>query len=139
MYERGQLEKDHLKLIPVKGNENPKFSIFCDGNKVKDIMESLIDNAIKFCKEGDYINIIIRTDQNNKVEISITDSGEGIKNDELPYIFDRYYKGKNYSESTGLGLAIVKKIIDLHNSVIRVTSQPGKGTAFTFYLPVAAA
>ena len=88
---------------------------------------------------NDFINIVIRTDQNGKVEISVTDSGEGIKSDELPYIFDRYYKGKNYSESTGLGLAIVKKIIDLHHSVIRVTSQPGKGTAFTFHLPVVAA
>jgi signal transduction histidine kinase len=73
------------------------------------------------------------------VEISVADSGEGIKPDELPYIFDRYYKGKNYSESTGLGLAIVKKIIDLHQSVIHVSSQPGKGTAFSFHLPLAVA
>ncbi len=102
------------------------------------ILQNLIDNAIKFCKEGDYINIVIRSEANGKVEISIADSGEGIKPDELPYIFERYYKGKQYSESTGLGLAIVKKIIDLHHSDIQVFSQPGKGTSFLFHLPTIA-
>jgi len=54
----------------------------------------------------------------------------------LPYIFERYYRGKKYSESTGLGLAIVKKIIDLHQTSIYVTSQSGKGTTFSFTLPM---
>jgi signal transduction histidine kinase len=71
-----------------------------------------------------------------EVEIKITDSGEGIHQDELPFIFERYYKNKKYSESTGLGLAIVKKIIDLHSTRINVFSQVGKGTSFTFSLPV---
>ncbi len=102
------------------------------------VLQNLIDNAIKFCREGDYINIVIGSVLHGKVEISIADSGEGIKHDELPYIFERYYKGKQYSESTGLGLAIVKKIIDLHHSEIQVFSQPGKGTSFLFHLPVIA-
>lgn len=100
------------------------------------VLQNLIDNAIKFCKEGDFININIRPDVPGKVEITIADSGEGISQDELPFIFERYYKGKKYSESTGLGLAIVKKIIDLHQTDIRVMSQPGKGTSFTFTLPI---
>jgi len=100
------------------------------------VLQNLIDNAIKFCKEGDYINIDIRQDVPGKVKISIADSGEGIEHDELPYIFERYYKGKKYSESTGLGLAIVKKIIDLHQTNIYVSSQPGKGTTFSFTLPL---
>jgi len=130
-------QKKGISINAFLPTENP--IIEADILLIDRVLQNLIDNAIKFCKEGDYINIIIRTDQNNKVEISVTDSGEGIKSEELPFIFDRYYKGKNYSESTGLGLAIVKKIIDLHHSVIRVTSQPGKETAFTFLLPVAAA
>jgi len=129
-------QKKGISINAFLPNENP--IVEADILLIDRVLQNLIDNAIKFCKEGDFINIIIRTDQYSKVEISVTDSGEGIKSDELPYIFDRYYKGKNYNESTGLGLAIVKKIIDLHHSVIRVTSQPGKGTAFTFYLPVAA-
>lgn len=100
------------------------------------VLQNLIDNAIKFCKEGDYINIDIRSIIPGKIKISIADTGEGIGHDELPYIFDRYYKGKKYSESTGLGLAIVKKIIDLHQTEIEVSSQLGKGTIFSFTLPM---
>ncbi|BBE19037.1 phosphate regulon sensor protein PhoR [Aquipluma nitroreducens] len=99
------------------------------------VLQNLIDNAIRFCREGDYINIEIISVEEGKIEIKIADSGEGINADELPFIFERYYKGKKYSESTGLGLAIVKKIIDLHHSDIQVFSQPGKGTTFTFQLP----
>lgn len=120
-------------FLPV---ENP--IVEADITLIDRVLQNLIDNAIKFCKEGDYINIIIQTNQDGKVEISVKDSGEGIKPDELPFIFERYYKGKQYSESTGLGLAIVKRIIDLHHSVINVTSHPGSGTAFTFQLPVLA-
>ena len=100
------------------------------------VLQNLIDNAIRFCREGDYINIEIHSGEEGKIEIKIADSGEGINADELPFIFERYYKGKKYSESTGLGLAIVKKIIDLHHSDIQVFSLPGKGTTFTFQLPV---
>lgn len=100
------------------------------------VLQNLIDNAIKFCSEGDTISVDIRQDTAGKIRISISDSGKGISSDELPYIFERYYKGKKYSDSTGLGLAIVKKIIDLHKSSINVTSHPGKGTVFSFVLPV---
>ena len=100
------------------------------------VLQNLIDNAIKFCREGDYINIEIKPELSGQVLISIADSGEGIHKDELPYIFERYYKGKKYSDSTGLGLAIVKKIIDLHKTDIQVISQQGKGTSFFFQLPV---
>jgi signal transduction histidine kinase len=99
------------------------------------VLQNLIDNALKFCKEGDFINIEIRQETNEKVEVSIADSGEGISPDELPYIFDRYSKAKDLSESTGLGLAIVKEIIELHKTDIKVFSQPGNGTSFLFYLP----
>jgi signal transduction histidine kinase len=100
------------------------------------VLQNLIDNAIRFCNEGDYINIKVSHEKNGKVEISISDSGEGISPDELPYIYDRYYKGKKYSDGTGLGLAIVKKIIDLHNTSIIVSSKPGKGATFSFTLPI---
>jgi signal transduction histidine kinase len=100
------------------------------------VLQNLIDNAIKFCREGDYINIEIKPELPGKVLISIADSGEGIHQDELPFIFERYYKGKKYSDSTGLGLAIVKKIIDLHQTDIHVISLQGKGTSFFFQLPV---
>ncbi len=103
---------------------------------IERVLQNLIDNALRFCKEGDYINIDIRPDIPGKIKITIADTGEGIKHDELPYIFERYYKAKKYTDSTGLGLAIVKKIIDLHHTDISVSSQPGKGTVFSFTLPI---
>lgn len=103
---------------------------------IERVLQNIMDNAIKFCKEGDFITIDIHPKGEEKIEVTIADSGEGIHKDELPYIFERYYKGKKYSDSTGLGLAIVKKIMDLHHESIQVKSQLGKGSEFSFLLPV---
>jgi signal transduction histidine kinase len=99
------------------------------------VLQNLIDNAIRFSCEGD--TVTIEVDQNNEreVEISINDSGKGIDPNDLPHIFERYYKGSD-NKSSGLGLAIVKKIIDLHNSKIEVESRPHEGTTFRFSLAV---
>ncbi len=101
------------------------------------VLQNLIDNAIRFCKEGDYINIEVERGDNQHVKLSIADSGEGINKESLPFIFERYYKGDEYKQSSGLGLAIVKRIMDLHHSTIEVQSVKGKGTRFTFDLPIA--
>ena len=101
------------------------------------VLQNLIDNAVRFCKEGDYINIEIRPGSDQMIRLSIADSGAGIEKDALPHIFERYYKGDDYKQSSGLGLAIVKRIIDLHKTRIEVQSIKGKGTTFSFTLPEA--
>ncbi|WP_372931976.1 sensor histidine kinase [Mariniphaga sediminis] len=103
------------------------------------VLQNLIDNALKFCKEGDTVNIEIDPKKQDWVEVKVADSGQGIKQEDLPNVFQRYYKGRNDHGSTGLGLAIVQKIIELHRSQIKVFSQYGKGTTFVFDLPVATA
>ncbi len=108
-----------------------------DLSLINRVLQNLIDNAIKFCREGDSIRIEIDTNEPEKVEVRVVDSGPGIKKEDLPNVFHRYFKGGNDEHSTGLGLAIVKKIIDLHHSNIQVSSQYGKGTQFTFDLPKA--
>jgi len=110
-----------------------------DISMINRVLQNLNDNAMKFCKEGDTINIEIDPKKTEWVEVRVADSGQGIKQEDLPNLFQRYYKGRNEdnTSSTGLGLAIVKKIIDLHNSQIKVFSQYGKGTTFVFDLPVA--
>ncbi|MCF8371493.1 MAG: HAMP domain-containing histidine kinase [Bacteroidales bacterium] len=112
-------------------------AVIADISLIDRVLQNLIDNAVKFCRENDFINIELETSDPDKVKISIADTGMGISQEELPSIFERYYKGKSYQESTGLGLAIVKKIMDLHETEIKVKSQPGVGTTFTFELPVA--
>jgi signal transduction histidine kinase len=101
------------------------------------VLQNLIDNAIRFCKEGDTINIELKSAQTGDVNITISDTGAGIPQDHLPHIFERYFRKDERGGSSGLGLAIVKRIIDLHESSIDVKSVVGKGTSFQFALPVA--
>ena len=101
------------------------------------VLQNLIDNAIRFCKEGDTINIDLNLLEADKVKVTITDTGAGIAQDHLPHIFERYFRKDERGGSSGLGLAIVKRIIDMHDSSIRVKSTLGKGTSFWFALPVA--
>jgi signal transduction histidine kinase len=101
------------------------------------VLQNLIDNAIRFCREGDTINIELQPAVSGKVNITIADTGAGIPHDHLPHIFERYFKNDERGGSSGLGLAIVKRIIDLHESTIDVKSTMGKGTSFRFSLPVA--
>ncbi|MBT6007616.1 MAG: HAMP domain-containing histidine kinase, partial [Prolixibacteraceae bacterium] len=108
-----------------------------DISMINRVLQNLIDNAMKFCNEGDTINIEIDPKRPEKVEIKVADSGQGIKPEDLPNVFQRYYKGGYNQQSTGLGLAIVKKIAELHNTEVTVFSQYGKGTTFTFDLPIA--
>ncbi len=108
-----------------------------DISLINRVLQNLIDNAMKFCREGDSIRIEIDAKEPEKVEVRVIDSGPGIKAEDLSNVFQRYFKGRNDEHGTGLGLAIVKKIIDLHNSQINVFSQYGKGAQFVFDLPTA--
>jgi signal transduction histidine kinase len=101
------------------------------------VLQNLIDNAIRFCREGDTINIELESEGARKVQVTIADTGAGIAQDHLPHIFERYFRKDERGGSSGLGLAIVKRIIDLHQSSIDVRSTLGKGTSFRFSLPVA--
>ena len=101
------------------------------------VFQNIMDNAIKYCNANDVVTIELEL-LRNAVKVKISDTGRGISEEELPYIFTRYYKGnkaKNFN-STGLGLAIVKKILDLHKSKIEVFSKINQGTRFEFQLPL---
>ncbi len=137
MYEKEQLEKDHLKLIPVLGNVHPKFSIVCDGNKIKDIMESLIDNAIKFTEEGE-IEYGYQMLGNSEIEFFVRDTGIGIPPDQFTKIFDRFYqidlRIKRTYGGSGIGLSIASDFAKILGSTIKVESTLGKGSKFTFII-----
>ena len=105
-----------------------------DISKIDRVVQNLIDNAIKFTDPNGTITLGLKVNENKQVEVSISDTGIGIKKEEIPHIFDRYYKGKSKG-STGLGLAIVKKIVELHQTTISVDSALNKGSSFSFLLP----
>lgn len=112
--------------------------ITADEERVAQVMVNLISNAIKYTKEGDDINIHVSEDKENVI-ISISDTGIGIPKEELPYVFERFYRAdKSRNRKTGgagIGLAIVKTIVEAHKGGITVDSEQGKGTTFTIQLP----
>ena len=103
------------------------------------LMYNLIDNAIKFTENGGKISFNIKLDSNNFI-FRIENTGKGIPEVELPYLFERFYKvdksRSSNKESTGLGLYIVKTIIKNHGGVITVSSVENQFTAFEFTLPI---
>ena len=109
--------------------------VYVDIALIDRVFQNIIDNALRHTEEGDVINLEINPGAKH-VEVRITDTGEGIKEVELPHIFDRYKRGRATGEGGGLGLAIVKKILELHEAPISVASKLKEGTTFRFELPV---
>lgn len=113
--------------------------VSADMSKIQQVLYNLIDNAIKFSNMDSSITIET-TEKNDKVFISVKDTGIGIPKDSIKKIWERFYKtdlsrGKD-KRGTGLGLAIVKEIISAHNENINVISTEGVGTEFIFTLPM---
>jgi GAF domain-containing protein len=113
-----------------------------DERKIKQILLNLLSNAVKFTPEGGRIGIDARQ-SDGSVEISVTDTGVGIAPEDQPKIFEEFRQvGSDYAhkaEGTGLGLTLAKKFVELHGGKIWVTSEAGKGSKFTFTLPLAVA
>lgn len=128
-------EEKGIRLTVNTGKNLPQ--VYADLALIDRVMQNLIENAIKFCGEGDEIEVELTAEQ-DRVRVIVSDTGPGIAPNDIPLIFERYHRGENAQKgsSTGLGLAIVKKIIDLHNSTIEVASTLGNGTEFRFYLPI---
>jgi two-component system phosphate regulon sensor histidine kinase PhoR len=111
--------------------------VYGDKQRLSQVLINLIDNAIKYGRDNGKVLVELNT-ENKKVEVVIEDNGPGIPQEQLPRIFERFYKvDKSRTREvggTGLGLAIVKHILNAHDSTINVTSKMDKGTRFTFHL-----
>lgn len=110
-----------------------------DPERMKQVFSNLINNALKFCGEDKTVNVIVKR-KGRHVLCQVQDHGVGIPPDELPHIWERYYKASsNMVRSTtgsGLGLSIVKEILSLHNANYGVDSALGEGTTFWFELDI---
>ena len=106
---------------------------------IQRVLENLVRNAIRFTPENGEI-ILSVSKRPSSVAVSVSDTGCGIPDDQIPMIFERYYTASDeenpFSGSSGLGLAIVKRILDLHDSQVTVISQIDTGTTFEFELPI---
>lgn len=117
--------------------EEEGICVNADADAIERVLYNLVHNAIKFTPENGRIKITTRT-QKDKVLVAVKDNGTGIEKEDLDMIWERFYKtDKSRSRDktgTGLGLAIVRNIINEHGQQIRVESEPGKGTEFSFTL-----
>ncbi|UZR97250.1 sensor histidine kinase [Chondrinema litorale] len=110
-------------------------TVYADLSMIERVLQNLMDNAIKYTPEHGKVELKLRENSTEDIEIQIRNTGAGIPESELPNIFDRYYKGAHHSGSTGLGLAIVKNILDIHEAPIKVSSMINQYTDFSFSLP----
>ncbi len=112
--------------------------IQADRNSMEEIFTNLISNAIKYTPQGGKVSVRV-SEAGGFVKAVVTDTGIGIKIEDLPRIFDKFYRVKTTETrqiiGTGLGLSIVKSIVDAHLGTISVESEVGKGTTFTVLLP----
>lgn len=123
------LEQDIIKEIPY---------VLADGNRMEQIFFNLLDNAIRYTIKG-FIRVNIYKDSSHVI-IKIADTGLGIPKEELPYVFERFYRvEKSRSREfggTGLGLAIVKKLVELQDGHIEIESKVNRGTTFIVKFPI---
>ncbi len=120
--------------------ENNNIQAVFDEEKIKKICINLISNAVKFTLKGGQISLQIKQTANHHIQIIVTDTGIGIPEKDLPYIFNRFYQVDHSDtrlyEGTGIGLAITKELAELHSGAITVEKNTiGKGTQFMFEFP----
>jgi len=102
------------------------------------LLINLLDNAIKYNRAGGRVEVALEAKDSGAL-VSVKDTGVGIREEDIPRIFERFYRGHADDEAdiggTGLGLSLCKKFVELHGGNIGVESEPGKGSVFTFFLP----
>jgi len=111
-----------------------------DADQLKQVLVALLDNALKYTPYEGTISLSLTTDERFAI-VKVSDTGIGISPDDLPHIFERFYRADRTRSrergGSGLGLAIVQSIVQEHQGTIEVESTPGRGSTFTLSLPLA--
>jgi two-component system sensor histidine kinase ResE len=133
-------------IVLTKSKDDPALQLeAADGDRLEQVLTNLMDNAFRHTAPGASITLDatrVEAPKGDWLEIKVADEGQGIPHEDLPYIFERFYKAdkarkRESSSGTGLGLAIVKNLVEAHGGKIQAVSSPGEGTTFTIKLPVA--
>ncbi|HEY4313566.1 MAG TPA: ATP-binding protein [Pirellulales bacterium] len=133
--ERGvDLHFGRFESLPVRG----------DAQRLQQVVNNLIDNAVKFTQSGGSVTVDLSHDRDRaRAIVQVRDTGMGIPSDDLPHVFERFYRGdksrqrENQPGGTGLGLSICQSIVQAHGGKMEIQSTLGKGTTATVYLPAA--
>ncbi len=135
---RAQADAAGIALL-VEADDLPPAEI--DPARIREVVENLLANALRYTPAGGTIRVSASAEGGGaagSAAISVTDSGAGITPDELPHIFDRFYKSKD-SSGSGLGLTIAKNLVEAHGGQISAESAPGQGTTVRVTLPLSPA
>ena len=135
----GSAEEKDVNLTVEFSGKPADLTVEADTGRLSQILNNLVVNALRHTPAGGTITLKAYPQQ-DAVGIDVVDTGEGIPEADLPFVFDRFWRGdraRSHSagEGGGLGLAIVKQLVAVHNGRISVTSQPNQGTTFTIVLP----
>ena len=128
--------------IQVKGFEPTRVRVAADQDIIHQVVYNIVDNALKFTPQGGYIAFNVTEDkQSNMVTVKVRNSGAGIPQEALPYLFDRFYKADSsrsvHTKGAGIGLYIAKTLVNRSGGEISVESVEGEYTEFIFTLPAA--
>ncbi|SFF62456.1 two-component system, OmpR family, sensor histidine kinase ResE [Halobacillus alkaliphilus] len=135
------LSKERQVDLTINVDPNLEWLYF-DADRIEQVFTNLIDNAIRHTSEHGSVNVIIEDGEHEWIA-SVHDSGQGISEEDLPFVFERFYKAdksrkreaSKHKKGTGLGLAIAKNIVEAHNGMISVHSKVEEGTTFSFRIP----
>ncbi|MDQ6659825.1 MAG: HAMP domain-containing histidine kinase, partial [Chloroflexota bacterium] len=124
--------------VEVFSEEAQDIHVCADPDRIDQVVVNLLQNAVQFSSPASTVEVILKKEE--QAVVSIRDHGPGIKQEDIECIWERFYKAdkaRTKKAGTGLGLSIVKHLLDLHHSPIDVKSEVGKGSIFTFTLPLA--
>jgi heavy metal sensor kinase len=126
--------------IAIAAGPFPQVAVEGDGSWLRQLFSNLVDNAVKYCEAGDRIRIEARV-EGEELRVSVSDDGPGIAKDELPEIFERFERGARQQgrPGFGLGLPLAREIARAHGGRITASSEPGRETTLTVWLPLARA
>ena len=114
-------------------------SVSLDGDRIRQVLRNLLDNALRYTPSGGRIDVQVH-EQGTALTVSVADSGSGIPAEDLPHVFDRFYRADGSraraTGGSGLGLAIAKQLVEAHGGQVWAQSEPGKGSVFSFSLQV---
>ena len=123
--------------LSVKDDSSNPIMRF-DSSMMQKVVNNLMSNALKFTPEGGHVDVVLSDAPDNRICLTVEDSGIGIPQSDLESIFDRFYRSANASASTGsgIGLSLVKQYVEMHDGTVSVSSVEGRGAKFTVLLPV---
>ncbi len=136
MTEVDHLARERCIEIRQEGVISDEVMIMADCQSIARVLRNLLDNALKFTPRGGVVTI--RVAQDDKVKLSVADTGPGISEEDRRYLFERFYRGttgRGYSRSTGLGLYLCRQIVNHHNGTISVDRNHNKGSVFVLEFP----